>query len=512
VITLSSDSPRAQAIAVQDQRILAVGSNADVLKLRRTGTRVVDCEGRTIVPGLVDCHVHMKEFGFSLHEIDLRRAESVREIQDSLRRYAKDNPETDWILGGRWDEQRFSEKRCLTRWDLDLVVDDKPVFLNRVCGHLSVANSKALQVAGISKHTCVQGGIVDLDEGNGEPSGILKGNAVNLVSRFIPSPTIEAFEMACSLACQKAVEAGLTEVHWLVDSGREISVLQKMFCEGRLPLRVYLCLPGELLEGAIRLGVVSGFGNDMLKIGYVKFFADGSLGTRTAALKQSYSDDPKTRGIMLHTRKQLRESILRAHSNGFQVGVHAIGDRAIETVVDVFEEVLKTVPRKNHRHRIEHCSVLNPGLISRMRGLGLIASVQPQFVVSDSWAVQRLGPRRARWIYPFRTLLEKGVVVASGSDCPIELINPMLGLWSAVMRKDKPDESLTLEETLRTYTVNAAHASFDEDKKGTIEKGKYADLTVLSKNLDETPKERICDVKADMVVVNGRITYSRRRG
>jgi len=333
---------------------------------------------------------------------------------------------------------------------------------------------------------------------------------MDLVSKLLPKPDRETYKKACVLACQNAVKSGLTEVHWLVNSAEEVRVLQTMHSQGKLPLRIYLGIPVKMLDEVTYLGLVTGFGNGMLKIGFIKILADGSLGARTAALMKRYSDDPKKRGIMLYSQKRLRGFILKAHTSGLQVGVHAIGDRAIENVIQAIREALEKVPRKDHRHRIEHCSILNAELISEIKELGLIAAVQPHFVVSDTWTVDRVGPDRARWAYPFRTLIEKGIVVTSGSDCPVELINPLLGLWAAVNREDKPGESLTVEEALKTYTINAAHASFGESKKGTIEKGKYADLTILSEDMTKIPRDKICDVSVDMVIVNGKITYSRR--
>jgi len=272
-------------------------------------------------------------------------------------------------------------------------------------------------------------------------------------------------------------------------------------------LRVYLGIPAERLEDLISLGLRSRFGNDMLKIGFVKVFADGSLGARTAALKEPYSDQQHTRGMMLHTQKKLEEIVLRAHEAGLQLAVHAIGDRAIEATLDAFSKALKKFLNKNHRLRIEHCSVLNPTLIKRMKSLGLIASVQPHFIVSDFWVTDRVGKARARWVYPFKTLMHEGLVVVSGSDCPVEPINPLLGVWAAVARKSFPEERLSIEEALKTYTVNAAYASFDEDKKGTIEAGKLADLAILSNDLLNVPPEEIKNISVEMTIVDGKVVY-----
>jgi len=509
LVTLNPKQPKAEAIAIQNGRIIAVGSNKEVQKYISKDTKVIDAENKTIVPGLVDCHVHMTGFGKFLHTLNLRNVESIKEMQQKLGSYAQKNPERSWNLGGRWDQDRFAEKRYPTRWDLDAVVGDKPVFLIRVCGHLGVANSKALQLARISKETTIDGGKIDLDEATGEPNGILRENALDLVGKAIPKPTPKELEEACVSACKKAVEAGLTCVHWLVSSAEEIRTIQKLHLEEKLPLRVYLGISVDLLDQLVDLGLLTGFGNDMVKIGFVKVFVDGSLGARTAALKKPYSDKPQTKGITLYTQRKLNRLVSKAHRAGLQLAVHAIGDRAIETVLEAFEDALETHPRENHRHRIEHCSVLNPKLIKRMKNLGLIASIQPHFVVSDFWIVDRVGKDRARWVYPFKTLIKEELTVASGSDCPVEPIDPLLGVWAAVARKSFTEESLTVEEALKTYTLNAAYASFDEKSKGTIEIGNFADLTFLSDDLFNVPSDDIKGVKVEMTIVDGKIVYSR---
>jgi len=508
VITLSSKLPRAEAIAVQNGRIVAVGSNGEIRKYMGEETEVVDAKGRSVVPGFVDCHVHMTGFGRSLQTIDLRNVSSIRELKEKLREYAEKNPNKKWILGGRWDQEKFAEKRYPTRWDLDDAIKDKAVFLTRVCGHVGVANSKAMGLAGITRETRVEGGRIDLDEVSGEPNGILRENAQELVLKVIPEPSEKELEEACLQACRKAVEAGLTCVHWIVDSADEIRIIQKLCLEGKLPLRVYLGIPVKFLDCLANLGFFTGFGNDMVRVGFVKVFADGSLGARTAALKEPYSDKPDTCGMVLYTQRTLNKLVLRAHGAGLQVGVHAIGDKAIEMSVKAFEEALRVFPR-GHRHRIEHCSVLNPKLVGRMKRLGLIASVQPHFVVSDFWVKERVGVERARWVYPFKTLMKSGLVVVSGSDCPVEPINPLLGLWAAVARKSFGEERLTVEEALRTYTVNAAYASFSENEFGRIEAGKFADFVVLSDDLLKISPEKIRDVRVEMTVVGGKIVYRR---
>ncbi|MEM2447294.1 MAG: amidohydrolase [Candidatus Bathyarchaeia archaeon] len=510
VVTLNPRQPRAQALAVKDGRIVAVGSNSEVSRCVNSETKIVDLRGKTVVPGFVDCHVHMTSFGQQLQALDLRDVRSICEMKAKLREYAERNPEKKWILGGRWDHEKFVEKRFPTRWDLDVAVSDKPVFLVRVCGHVGVANSKALELAGITKGTVISGGKVDLDEASGEPNGVLRENAMELVWQVVPKPTAAELEEACVKACQKAVEEGLTGVHWIVDSGEELHVIQKLCKEGKLPLRVYVGVPAKLLDEAVKLGLSTGFGGDMVKLGFVKVFADGSLGARTAALKEPYSDKPETSGMLLLSQRKLNSIVLKAHRAGWQLAVHAIGDKAIESVLKAFSKAFKKHPSKNHRHRIEHCSVLDPKLIRLMKKFGIIASVQPHFIVSDFWIEERVGVKRARWVYPFKTLMREGIIVASGSDCPVEPISPLLGIWAAVTRSTFKEESLTMEEALKTYTVNAAYASFDEDKRGTVEVGKFADFTVLSEDPFKVPPEKIRDIRVEMTIVGGRIVYERK--
>ncbi|MGB9740154.1 MAG: amidohydrolase [Candidatus Bathyarchaeales archaeon] len=510
VITLDGRRPRAEAVAVNGDRIVAVGSNSEVCVYISDKTRVIDADGGTVVPGFVDCHMHMAGFGSFLQTVDLRSARSIAEVQRKLRLYVAENPDRFWVLGGRWDHEKFAEKRLPNRWDLDVAVKDKPVFLVRVCGHIGVANSKALQLAGITRETVVDSGKIDLDVSSGEPSGILRENALNLIWKVLPKPDLKTMEENCTLACREALRVGLTGVHWVVDSADDIRVVQKLCFDGKLPLRVYLGVPVRLLDSLVSLGLLTGFGNSMVKLGFVKVFADGSLGARTAALKEPYSDDPKTSGMLIYTQRKLNSLVLKAHRAGLQLAVHAIGDRAIDAVLKAFEKALRVFPREGHRHRIEHCSVLNPRLIKRMKRLQLIASVQPHFVVSDFWIFQRLGEKRGRWVYPFKTLLREGIVVASGSDSPVEPVDPLLGVWAAVAKANFAEERLTLDEAIRTYTLSAAYASFEEDLKGSIEVGKFADLTILDEDLDKIPPEKIRNVGVKMTIVGGKVVYERQ--
>jgi hypothetical protein len=509
ILTMNSKMPFAEAIAVKDEKIVAVGTYEEVEPWIGKQTRVIDLHGKMVVPGLIDAHVHMLGFGRFLRELNLRKVGSIKEMKQLLRRLVQKTPRKKWIFGRGWDQESFRERRYPNRWDLDEVAPHNPVVFTRVCGHVCVANSMALELAGIAKDTAApQGGQIDKIPETGEPTGILRENAMMLLWNAVPEPEQEELKEICALVCQKAVEAGLTSVHWFVNSPAEIVILQKLRREGKLPIRVYFVVPVEFLDYLINAGIITGFGDSAVRIGSIKIFVDGSLGARTAALKQPYSDDPSTKGMSLYSQRRLNRLVLKAHKAGFQLAIHAIGDRAVDMTLKALEKALKAVPREDHRHRIEHVSVLNADLVRRMKELGVIASVQPHFVVSDFWVEQRLGKKRARWVYAFKTLMKKGILVVGGSDCPVEPINPLLGIYAAVNREMLPQETITVEEALRIYTINAAYASFEEKIKGSIEAGKLADLVVLSSDLREVAPSEIKDVKVEMTIVGGKIAYT----
>lgn len=508
VLTMNPSEPYAEAIAVKDDKIVAAGTNKQVKPWICERTKVMNLKGKTVVPGLIDTHVHMRGFGLYLTRINLRGVDSIRELQQLLQFQIQKAPKRKWILGRGWDQERFAEKRYPNRWDLDEVAPNNPVILTRVCGHICVVNSKALDLSGITKGTAPSGGEIDKDPETGEPTGILLENASDLVWSVVPESGEEELTGICALACQKAVEAGLTSVHWLVHSPVEIRILQKLRSEGQLPLRVYLVIPVEFLDHLTDAGLVTGFGDHMIKIGGVKILADGSLGGRTAALKLPYDDEPSTRGMMLYSQRSLNKMVLMAHRAGFQLVIHAIGDRAVDMVLKAYEKTLRASQREDHRHRIEHASVLDEKLVQRVKKLDIIASVQPHFVVSDFWVEKRLGKARARWTYPFRTLIREGVIVAGGSDCPVEPISPLLGIYAAVSRKTFPQQRITVKEALRIYTINAAYASFEEEIKGSVEAGKLADLVVLSDDLRKIEPSKIKDVEVEMTIVGGKTVYT----
>jgi predicted amidohydrolase YtcJ len=509
IVTLKPSNPHAQAVAIKNNRIIKVGKNREIEPLIKEGTKVIDLKEKAVLPGFIDTHIHITGFGKTLTQINLRGIQSIKEMQEKLEKRVERAKKGEWILGRGWDQDRLKEKRYPTRWDLDKVSPNNPVVFTRVCGHLSVVNSRALEKASVTAEAAPPlGGEIDKDPKTGEPTGILRERAMDLVHRVIPESSERQLMEACGLACRKAVEAGLTSVHWIIYSRAEIRVIKKLRAQNKLPLRVYILIPVEFLDPLIRLGLSTGFGDDVVRIGGVKIFADGSLGARTAALHESYSDDSSTRGMTLYSEEKLEEMIMKTHRAGIQLAVHAIGDRAISMVLTALEKALEKMPRKDHRHRIEHASVLSEKLIRRMKRLGVIASVQPHFVVSDFWVADRLGPKRARWVYPFKTLIQEGVPIAGGSDCPVEPVSPLLGIWAAVSRKSFPEEQISVEEALRMYTIDAAFASFEEDIKGSIEVGKLADLVVLSDDPRSVPPNKIKDIEVEMTFAGGKAVYT----
>jgi predicted amidohydrolase YtcJ len=510
IITMNPRQAKAQAAAIKDGKIVAIGSNKQILLYRGKSTRRIDLKGKTLVPGFIDTHVHGASLGRCLSQVNLRGVKSIKEMQRKVKQWASKTSKREWIIGRGWDQDRLKERRYPSRWDLDQAAPTNPVFLIRVCGHAGVANTEALELAGITRRTkAPEGGCIDRDSETKEPNGILRENALDLIFEVLPEASEEILMDTCVCACRKMVEEGITTAHWIISSPNEIRILQKLKGRRMLPLRIYALIPVEHLDRLIELGLSAGFGDHRIKIGGVKILTDGSLGARTAALKEPYDDAPDTCGILLYSQRQLEKLAERAHEAGLQLAIHAIGDKTIELALKTLEKVLAKTSEKKHRHRLEHVSVLNPRLVRKMKQLGVVASVQPHFIISDFWIVDRLGTKRGRWTYALKSLLKMGVRAMGGSDAPIEPVSPVLGIYAAVARESYPEERLTVEEALRLYTVNAAYGSFEEKLKGSIEKGKLADLVVLSHDPFKMHAEQIKGIKVEMTVVDGEIVYRR---
>jgi predicted amidohydrolase YtcJ len=504
VITMNKQKPQAQALAIKEGKIIQVDSNDEAQALTGKDTKIIDLRGKTIIPGLIDAHAHMLALAPTERWIELRDVASIKEIQQKLKAKAQETKKGRWILGRGWDQDRLKEKRYPTRWDMDKVSPENPVLLKRVCGHIAVANTRALKTAKIDKAKAASlGELIDKDPRTGEPTGILRENAMDTVSSMT-EPRDEDVTTACKQACHVAVKAGLTSVHWLVSKPNEVQALQQLEKKNQLPIRVNLIIPVEHLHTFKTRKIQTHF----LKLNCAKIFVDGSLGARTAALEQPYTDDPSTKGVLYYSLDQLKALIKTVNDADFQAAVHVIGDQAVNEALEAFKETVGKSAISKRRHRLEHVSVLNPRVIKQIRELGLTVCIQPHFVVSDFWVPQRLGPERARWTYPFKSLIESGIPVAGSSDTPAEPLNPILGIWAAVARESFPEERITIQEALEAYTVNAAYFSFEEKVKGSIEVGKFADFTVLSQDPLTARPERIRDIKVEMTVVGGKIVYS----
>ena len=512
IITMDSSQPSAEAVAVTKNRIVKVGTNEEISRWIGKDTKIINLRGRTVVPGLIDSHIHVGDFGKFLMWIDLKDVNSIEEMQQRIRERAQKIPEGRWLIGSGWDQARFVEKRYPSFRDLDEASPDNPIVLYHECGRVCVVNSKALELAGVTKGTrSPSGGKIEKDAETGEPTGILRENATDLVWKKIPEPSEAEIMEGASLACKKIVEAGVTSIHWIVASSTEISIIQKLRADNKLPLRVYIIAPANILDQITSSDSLLGSDNTDSNLG-VKVFVDGSLAARTAALREPYSDNLQTRGQLLYSQEELDALVVKVHKAKFRLVMHAMGDQAIDMTLTAIEKALVEAPRKNHRYRIEHASVLNKEFIQRIKKLGIIVSVQPKVVISDFsvWsAVDRLGSERARWLYPLKTLINEGIRVAGGSDCPMEPLSPLLGIQAAVTREFFPEERITVDEALRMYTVNAAYASSEENLKGSIKEGKLADLTVLSGDPRKTPPSKISDINVDMTIVGGKVVYQK---
>jgi len=503
VITVDAANPRVEAVAVAEGKILAVGTNEKIRSLMGENAETVDLNGKIALPGFIDCHTHFLQMGISLSDLDLRGTSSIDEVLDKLKERARDTEKNSWIIGHRWDESKWRERRYITRSDLDKVTPDNPVMLKRMDGHLWVVNTGGLEVAGIPED---ESGL-ERDASTGEPTGLLRWGAKNYVARCIIPGRAEMMR-GLKLASDEALKHGVTSVHEFV---ADIPLYREAAASGELSMRVCMGMGAGVFSGSDQVsgsqGALDDSGADLLKPGPVKMFVDGSIGARTAALFEPYNDDPGTSGQLATTPDDLRKRIQQVHAAGGQVAAHAIGDRGIDMLLNVFERVLAEHPRDNHRHRIEHAEILNDKLMDRVRKLGLVLSVQPNFI--GEWGgpgelyEKRLGDRY-KSLNPLKAIMSRGIPMAFGSDCMP--FSPMYGIWSAV-NNPIHESRISLHESIYCYTLGAAYASFEENVKGSIEAGKLADMVVLSST--DLPEERIKDIPVEMTIVGGRVAYVR---
>lgn len=520
VHTLDPAQPRAQAIAVTGNRITAVGRSRDLARQAGRRTQVVDARQQLVLPGFNDAHVHFLLGGFSLTEVDLRDAATPEEFTRRIAAQARQQPPGSWILGGSWDHERWPDAPWPTRAWLDAATPRHPVFVRRLDAHAALANAVALRLAGITRETAAPPGGEIVRDARGEPTGLLKDAALRLVERVLPAPTREQKLAAARAASAHAASLGVTSVQDML-ANDDVGVFQTLLEQGELQTRIYACRTITRWEALAEVGVRAAFGSDWLRVGAVKGFADGSLGSATARFFQPYADQPDNRGLwfdeMLPAGTML-ERALGADAAGLQVIIHAIGDEANAAVLDLYRELARRHGPRDRRLRLEHAQHLRARDLPRFARQRVIASVQPYHAVDDGrWCAAKLGPRRLRTTYAFRSLLDTGATLALGTDWTVAPLNPLLTLAAAVTRQTLdgrhpdgwfPGQRLTLEEALHAYTVGSAYAEFTETVKGTLTPGKLADFVVLDRNLFQLPPAEIAAARVRLTVVDGRVVFA----
>lgn len=524
VYTMDTTRPYAEAIALSGRRIVAVGPDAEVKALIGAGTRAVDLGGRAVIPGLIDSHVH---FGWhcialSQQRLDLDNVPTKAEAVARVAARAGALAPGRWILGGGWNQNVWPEPVLPTAADLDAVAPDHPVVLESKSYHATWANSRALEMTGITATTVdPPGGQIVRDE-RGRPTGVLLENAANLLHDAIPTPTVDEMVEALRAGIAAAHRLGLTGIH---DPGNDVTLaaFQVLRARGELPFRALMHLPAESMAAAIALGLRSGLGDEYVRIGGVKLFADGALGPQTAAMLAPYEGSADNLGIATLQPGEMHDVVRRAAQAGLSVAIHAIGDAANRCALDAIAASRQAVPGKAAAlpkalpDRIEHVQLLHPDDVPRLAGLGVVASMQPIHATSDMDMAERFWGRRSDLAYAWRSVLDAGTWLAFGSDCPVETIDPLAGIHAAVTRRRAdgrpgpdgwiPAQRLTMTEAVHAYTVGAAHASGEAHLKGSLAPGKLADLVVLSGDIFQAPPDDILSAHALMTIVDGQIVH-----
>ncbi len=537
-----------EAMAVKDGLIFDLGTNEKILK-KYSDAEKIDLNGAVVFPGFIDSHGHIIGYGDNLLQIDLVGTESQKEIAELVRKKAQELKEGEWILGVGWDQNDWEDKSWPDHKILDEAAPDNPVALTRIDGHALWVNKKALELAGITKNTPnPAGGEIKKDK-NGNPTGLLIDNAMNLVYKVIPPPDEEDLIKTVLVSTENLVKYGITSVHDMGVSERTIEIYKKLADEGRLPLRIhaYIDGAGETWNKYLKEGKLTGYANNFVNVDGIKLFVDGAMGSRGALMTEPYQDDPGNLGLLLLSENEIYKIARDALSKGLQVATHAIGDSGNYLVLNAYERAFNELKTENHRFRIEHVQVIKPEDAKRLAKLGVVPSMQPVHATSDMpWAEARLGPVRVKWSYALRMVLNESKMIAGGSDFPVENPSVLEGIYAAVTRQDKngrpknaddvlqlikekkwvlskegikdpknfeggwyPDQKLTIDEAIKCFTKWAAYSVFEENKKGTIEIGKWADFTILDKDLYNINPEEILKTNVIMTIVNGKIVYKK---
>ena len=519
VVTADADDSIAEAVAVKGSRIVAVGRNRRVSETIGRGTEVVDLEGRTVLPGLIDSHMHPGSYGvFWVRGVKCGPdVESMEELLERIKEKADETPAGSWILGYTLDDVRLG--RYPSRRELDGVTPENPLYIQRRDGHIGVANSLALEAAGITRDTPdPPHGKIDRDK-DGEPTGVLRESAKDLVSGMFPPYTVEEYVEGLKHVFDEFIGLGLTTIHASMTGSTEFRAMQRLRRDGELKLRVCVHASGReegMLEALIAAGVQTPFGDDWLKLTEVEWVFDTSTSGRTAAYYDPYVGEPDNYGILLYDQEDITDRVARAHRAGIRIGLDGIGDRGIDRALDAIEAALKEHPRDDHRHRIEHCCYVPPSIQKRLKELGVIDASANGFLhdLGDAYKANR-GEEQMRWMWPHRTLIDRGIPAPAHSDCPVCSPNPWLGIYGLVTRKTSSGDTLyagegiTPMEAIKAYTVDGAYSAWEEDIKGSIEPGKLADLVVVDRDPLTIPRDDLKEIETIMTIVDGKIVYRR---
>jgi predicted amidohydrolase YtcJ len=518
--TMDAANPAVSAVAIRLGRIVHVGDDAGAKAAAAPGSPVIDLAGRTATPGLNDAHAHPMGVGFALLDLDLtpERNTAIADLQSRVHAAVTSRPPGTWIVGRGYDDARLAEGRHPTRADLDAIAPEHPVLLIRMCHHIGVANTAALRLAAITRETPdPDNGIFDRDE-HGEPTGVLREGALATVRALMPEPDEAAIMAALEAGGQEFLRQGVTSaVEAGIGDPRELRAYQRLREQDRLPIRTYLMmLIDETLDDLVSLGIRTGFGDEWVRIGPAKLFADGSIGGRTARMHAPYEGQPDNYGLWMLPPEELKAKVRRAHDAGFQVGIHAIGDAAIDLVLDAYAEAQAATPRPDPRHRIEHCSIVDDRILGRIRDLGAVPLPGTSFLYHfrDAY-VNNLGAWRIGQAYGMRSFARFGITAAASSDAPVVPVSAVTGLQTMVTRRDilgrpcNPEEAIPLDDALRAYTVNGAYASFEEGIKGMLRPGLLGDVTVFETDLFVVDPHELSTVKVDYTVTEGGVAHER---
>jgi predicted amidohydrolase YtcJ len=518
VFTVEKAMPWAEAVAVRDGMIIAVGADAEVKKLIGSGTQAIDLQGKLVLPGFNDAHLHFANGGLYLLGIDLHPARDEKEFVSIIKEYIKKLPKGEWVTGGNWDHENWPSKKHPKKELIDAISADNPVLVSRLDGHMALANSLALKMAGINRDTPdPQGGEIVKDKKTGEPTGILRDNAYDLVDAVIPPISRARREEAIRTAIRHAQELGVTSVQDN-SSAADLEIYQDMLKKGELGVRINAWRGSDCIADFSRLGIHDAFGGPFLRLGTIKLFVDGSMGAGTALFFAPYADDPSTCGLPIYKENELNALVLAADRAGLQVAAHAIGDKANAWILNALALARRENGARDSRHRVEHAQVVRPEDVVRFREMGVIASIQPSHCIDDMrWAEKRIAARVGD-AYRFASFLKAGVHMAFGTDWDVEPLDPRLGLYAAVSRELPaggpvggwhPDEKLSMEEAIEQYTLGSAYAEFQETMKGSIAQGKFADLVVLEKDLFKISKKEILQTPVFMTILAGKIVFKK---